>query len=55
MWVNPHNPSGRVFTRSEQEQIGNLCVKYDKYILSDEIYSDFVGPPYKHVPMASIS
>lgn len=38
---NPHNPVGRVWTREEMEKIVDLCVKYDVYLLSDEIHADF--------------
>ena len=38
---NPHNPSGRVFTRDELERIGNICLKYDVIVVSDEIHNDF--------------
>lgn len=38
---NPHNPIGRVWTREEMGRIVKLCVKYDVYLLSDEIHADF--------------
>lgn len=38
---NPHNPIGRVWTSEEIERIVDLCVKYEAYLLSDEIHSDF--------------
>ena len=38
---NPHNPSGRVFTRDELERIGNICLKYNVIVVSDEIHNDF--------------
>lgn len=52
---NPHNPGGRVWTRSELKRIGEMCIKYDVIILSDEIHSDLIMKDYKHIPMASIS
>lgn len=45
---NPHNPTGRVFTREELIRIGELCVKHDVLILSDEIHSDLVFDPHRH-------
>ena len=47
----------RIFTRDELERIGSLCLKYNKKIISDEIFSDFVGPPFefRHIPIASLS
>ena len=35
---SPHNPVGKVFTRQELLDIGNLCVKHGLIILSDEVY-----------------
>lgn len=51
---NPHNPGGRVWTKDELEKIGDLCVKYNVLILSDEIHSDLVFKPNVHIPIASI-
>ena len=39
---NPHNPSGRVFTREELTRMGNICLKYGVIVVSDEIHNDFV-------------
>jgi cysteine-S-conjugate beta-lyase len=52
---NPHNPGGRVWLKEELLKIGELCKKYECLILSDEIHSDLVFPPHKHVPIASLS
>jgi len=32
-----------------------LCIKYDKVVISDEIFSDMVIPPHKHIPLPLIS
>lgn len=53
---SPHNPIGRVWTREELAQLGQLCLKHDVLVVSDEIHSDLVfswAP--KHTPYASIS
>lgn len=50
---NPHNPSGKVFTKSELEQIANIAIKNDLYVISDEVY-EFLTYETKHIPMASI-
>jgi cystathionine beta-lyase len=54
IFCNPHNPVGRVYTLEELKQIGELCIKYNTTILSDEIHSDIVYKGYKHIPIASI-
>jgi len=52
---NPHNPVGRVWTRAELEELGNICVEHGVIIIADEIHSDLILPGFKHVPLASIS
>jgi len=51
---NPHNPVGRAFTRDELERLGQICLKHDLFICSDEIHADFVYDRRSHVPIASI-
>ena len=53
---NPHNPTGRVFTRRELEQLADICLKSRMVICSDEIHCDLVMEPgCRHIPLASIS
>lgn len=52
---NPHNPSGRVYTREELLRIGELCLKHGVLILADEIHSDLIYRPHSHVHIASLS
>ena len=51
---NPSNPCGKVFTQKELEAIGTLAVKYDAFIITDEVYEHMVYAPYKHIAMASL-
>src|SRR6185437_839926 len=51
---NPLNPTGKVFTRQELQQVAELAVKYDLIILSDEIWSDIVYSPNAYISMASL-
>ena len=51
---NPNNPTGRVFTKGELLELGNICKKHGMYILSDEIYADFTVGANKHVPLTSL-
>ena len=41
MFCNPHNPVGRVWTEEELRKLVELCVKYDVYLLSDEVHADY--------------
>ncbi|QEE15601.1 MalY/PatB family protein [Promethearchaeum syntrophicum] len=52
---NPHNPISRVWKREELEKIGNICVKNNILVISDEIHCDLIFPGYKYTPFASIS
>lgn len=52
---SPHNPIGRVWSRDELLVLGNLCLEYGIRIISDEIHSDIVFAPHKHLPIASLS
>ena len=51
---NPHNPVGRVFTEEELRRVGELCVRHDVMIISDEIHSDLVFAPHRHINIASL-
>jgi aspartate aminotransferase len=39
---NPNNPTGHVYSRAELEQIRDLVLKYDLFLLSDEVYREYV-------------
>jgi cystathionine beta-lyase len=52
---NPHNPTGRVFTRAELEDLLEVCQAHDLVICADEIHCDLVlEPGARHVPMAAL-
>jgi cystathionine beta-lyase len=55
LFCNPHNPSGRVFARSELERVAELALEHDLIVVSDEIHSDLVYPGNVHIPFASLS
>ncbi|GAA3024951.1 MalY/PatB family protein [Tetragenococcus solitarius] len=42
---NPHNPGGRVWSKKELQDVGNLCRKYHVTVVSDEIHQDIVYQP----------
>lgn len=52
---SPHNPVGRVWTGEELRKLGEMCIKNNVLIVSDEIHSDLVYKNYKHIPLAEIS
>jgi len=51
---NPSNPCGKVFTREELMAIGTLAVKYDAYVVTDEVYEHLVYAPYTHTYMSAL-
>jgi len=52
---SPHNPVGRVWSKEELTQIADICYENNIVVFSDEIHSDIVYAPNKHIPFASIS
>lgn len=50
---NPHNPVGRVWSKQELTQMGDICVKHGVIVVSDEIHQDFVFKG-KHTVFASL-
>lgn len=51
---NPSNPCGKVFRRDELMAIGELAVRYDAFVVTDEVYEHMVYAPNKHICMASL-
>ena len=50
----PHNPTGKVFSRAELEQIAALCERHDAFALVDEVYEHIVFPPARHLRFATL-
>ncbi|MEM7167690.1 MAG: aminotransferase class I/II-fold pyridoxal phosphate-dependent enzyme [Planctomycetota bacterium] len=50
----PHNPTGKVFSRSELELIAQLCDKHNVTVLSDEVYEFLTFDDAEHIPFASL-
>ena len=55
LFCNPHNPSGRVWTREELERMNDICLKYGVKVVSDEIHCELVMPGYQFQPFAAVS
>lgn len=51
---NPSNPCGKVFTYEEMKIIADLAVKYDTFVITDEVYEHIIYEPHRHVYMASL-
>ncbi len=51
---NPNNPTGKVFSRAELEQIARLCQKWHALAITDEIYEHIIYDGAEHIPIATI-
>ena len=50
----PNNPTGKVFSRAELEEIAALCVEHDCLAITDEIYEHILFDGHEHVPIATL-
>lgn len=55
IFCHPHNPGGKVWKEEEMKEILRLAEKHDVLIISDEIHSDLVLKPHKHIPLAKLA
>ena len=56
LWLcNPHNPLGIVYTRDWQQRVAEWAIARGLRLVSDEIWSDIVYSPHRHVSLASLS
>ena len=52
---SPHNPGGRIWTKSELQQMADICKRYGILIVSDEIHADLALPGQIHHPIGTVS
>ncbi|WP_180366666.1 MalY/PatB family protein [Oenococcus oeni] len=52
--TNPHNPTGKVFTRQELYRISELCDQYHIFMISDDIHRDIVYKPNHYCPLTEV-
>ena len=52
---SPHNPIGRVWTKSELEQIASICEETNTYLFVDEIHCDITRKNIQHFPIKTIT
>lgn len=51
MLCSPHNPVGRVWTEAELRRIGEICLRHNVAVISDEIHCDFTREGHPHTPL----
>ena len=52
---NPHNPTGRVWSRDELERLTSIMRREHLFVLSDEIHCEFTFPGHTYTPFASVA
>jgi aspartate/methionine/tyrosine aminotransferase len=50
----PHNPTGKVFSAAELEELARLCIAHDVVVISDEVYSELIFEGARHLPIATL-
>ncbi|MHB1063323.1 MAG: MalY/PatB family protein [Georgenia sp.] len=53
--VNPHNPTGRVWTRAELTRLAELCLDHNVLLISDDVHADFTQPGHDHLFAAGLA
>ncbi len=51
---SPSNPTGSAYTRAELEELADVALKHNIYIISDEIYEKIIYDGFEHVSIASL-
>ncbi|MCW3791224.1 pyridoxal phosphate-dependent aminotransferase [Paenibacillus sp. LS1] len=54
IFCNPHNPSGRVWTTDELQRVGEICLRNNVWVISDEIHCDLLRTGKRHTPLAKL-
>jgi len=52
--TNPHNPTGRVFSRVELMGLAEVAERHELLVIADEIHAELVYEPHRHIPFASL-
>ena len=52
---NPHNPTGRVWTKAELLRMNDICLKHGVKVVSDEIHCELTMPGHRFQPFAACS
>lgn len=52
--INPANPTGRVYSRAELQNVADLAIEHDLLVLSDEVYEYITYGGVEHISIASL-
>jgi aspartate/methionine/tyrosine aminotransferase len=51
---NPHNPAAKVYSKAELKLLADLVIRYDAYVIADEVYEHIVFDGQRHISMLSL-
>lgn len=51
---SPHNPVGRVWSKAELQKVGEICLKNNVILLSDEIHFDIIRADMEHIVINNV-
>lgn len=54
MLCNPNNPTGYLYSREELEVVKNIVLKHDLFLISDEVYREFVYDGHEHFSVMNL-
>ena len=54
IFCHPHNPTGRVWTTEELQEVGDICTANNVMVISDEIHCDILRKGVQHIPLAKV-
>jgi aspartate aminotransferase len=54
LFCSPGNPTGAVYSRKEMEMLAEIAKKYDLFLISDEVYREFVYDGLKHTSVMDL-
>lgn len=55
LFSNPGNPTGAVYLKNDLERLANIALKYDLYLISDEVYREFIYDGFSHTSILHIN
>ena len=55
IFCNPHNPTGKIWSKEEIKAFYDICKKHNVIFISDEIHCDIVNPGYQYVPALKVA
>ena len=54
IFCNPHNPTGKVWSKEELKKVADICERHNVYFISDEIHCDIVDPGFEYTPALAV-